>query len=293
MTAEVPFFYIYGEPPREVDSRFVHVERVSDRVAVHNGHVSAHSHPHLHQLSFWREAEGDYLIESERMTLPGTALVVMPAGIVHGFDVPVRGDAIVISMSEGFWADCTEAMDARIVDALAGPRLLDVDEMAEEFGLLFERVEREYRYPSWAQADAMAAYVRLILILIARLGEARNKAGSGVNAQGKRLLTRFHILLERHFRERWSVERYVEELGTTAYLLNNAARGGHDLSAAALVRGRTITEAKRLLLYTALQIFEISTTLGFEDQTHFSRAFRQAVGQSPATWRAVHLAARR
>jgi len=96
------------------------------------------------------------------------------------------------------------------------------------------------------------------------------------------LLSRFQILLDAHFRDRWSVARYVNALGTTAYLLNTATRTGLGCEASAVIHACVKTEAKRLLLYTMLNVTEIATTLGYDDSAHFSCMFRQATGLAPA-----------
>jgi AraC-like DNA-binding protein len=46
-----------------------------------------------------------------------------------------------------------------------------------------------------------------------------------------------------------------------------------------------ITEAKRLMLDTALPLADVALLCGFGDQSYFTRAFSQAVGTSPGQWR--------
>ncbi len=284
MPDELPFYWIYGEAPREVDLHFVHVERVSDRAHIHDGHVRPHRHPHLHQISLWLAGEGIYRLEEQRIALPGAALSVAPAGAVHGFDVTGSSDAIVVSMSDGFKNGCLADTDPRILECVATPLILPIPpERQEEALRLFTGVEREYRHYSWGQKAAVGAHVHLIAVLAARLHETGT--GNPPRPARGRLLQRFHLLIERHFRERWPIARFAAALGTTPYLLNRAAMEGHGLGASAVVRQRTTTEAKRLLLYTMLQITEISATLGYDDPTHFARAFRRETGEQPSVWR--------
>lgn len=285
MGEDLPFYYIYGEAPREVDVLFVHVERVSDRGRFHQGRVRPHRHAHLHQISFWFDGKGTYDMEGIRMPMPASSLTIMPAGTVHGFDVEGSSDAIVITMSAGFKEGCISGTSIRIADSLSAAGLLPLSApLAAEFERLFLRVEEEYRYPSWAQTDAISAYVRLILIMAARLRDA-NDEPFGNSGSAARLLPRFHALLDRHFREHRPVAYYADALATTPYLLNAATISGHGTSAAAMIRNRVIVESKRLLLYTMLQIGEIAAALGYDDPTHFSRAFRRDTGQSPLAWR--------
>jgi AraC family transcriptional regulator, transcriptional activator of pobA len=231
----------------------------------------------------------DNALDGERRALPSAALTIVPAGTVHGFDIDEGCDAIVISISDGFIQDCIFGPERGIADCMREHALIEVpNDMVDEMTHLFERIEVEYQHPSWAQAEVIAAYIRLIIILAGRLRKAvplqQERFGNN------QLLVRFQGLVEQHFRERWPLSAYVEMLGTTLYLLNSAVKVGHGMCASSLVQRRMVTEAKRLLLYTALPVSQISATLGFEDATHFTRSFRRYAGQPPTIWRESQLA---
>jgi AraC-like DNA-binding protein len=46
-----------------------------------------------------------------------------------------------------------------------------------------------------------------------------------------------------------------------------------------------VSEAKRLLYYTELDIKEIAFKLGYDDHTYFSRLFSKTVSMSPSAFR--------
>ncbi|MCY1249297.1 HTH-type transcriptional activator RhaR [compost metagenome] len=46
-----------------------------------------------------------------------------------------------------------------------------------------------------------------------------------------------------------------------------------------------IEKAKDLLQFSPTSLSEIATACGFSDQSHFTRAFVQAVGATPRQWR--------
>jgi AraC family transcriptional activator of pobA len=54
-----------------------------------------------------------------------------------------------------------------------------------------------------------------------------------------------------------------------------------------VIHERVKVEAKRLLLYTMLNVAEAAATLGYDHSAHSSRMFRQATGFAPAEWRRV------
>jgi AraC-like DNA-binding protein len=51
--------------------------------------------------------------------------------------------------------------------------------------------------------------------------------------------------------------------------------------------GKRIDLAKKLLLERDLAVAEIAAHLGFTDQAHLTKAFRQVVGDTPAAWRRI------
>src|SRR3979490_839176 len=53
----------------------------------------------------------------------------------------------------------------------------------------------------------------------------------------------------------------------------------------AYVVGRRLERAGHLMMTSAEPLTEIALSVGFSDQAHLCRLFRQAFGQSPASWR--------
>ena len=49
--------------------------------------------------------------------------------------------------------------------------------------------------------------------------------------------------------------------------------------------GKRIDQARAMLLETDLTIADIAAQLGFSDQAHLTKAFRQLAGETPAAWR--------
>lgn len=286
-----PFYYIYGVPAREADGQFVHVERVLDRAHVHDGHVEPHSHPHLHQISLWRQARGLYLLEGEWVELASDTLTLMPAGVVHGFEIEPPSDAIVVSISMGLSSALLGGGEEGLWAAWRRPAVLPLSpEAARRFDALFSAVEEEYRFPSAHSEEAIACYVRLILIFAARLLEHRSAQTLASPQQA--LVSAFLALVEEKLRARWSIAQYVEALGTTPYLLNAATKAALGRSPSEMLRDRLVEEAKRLLLFSKVTVGEVGFALGFDDPAHFGRFFQTQAGRPPAAWRQEQIARR-
>ncbi|HWV13087.1 MAG TPA: AraC family transcriptional regulator, partial [Sphingobium sp.] len=286
-SAVPPYYFIYGQHIRDLDPRFIHVERISDRAELHHGNVEPHVHPHLHQLSYWLQGEGRFTADGNEYELAPGILTWMPASVVHGFKAAAAADAIVLSLSHDFLANALAHVDAAPVEALARTPLVAriPVELADRVRETFLDLEREHLFPSWGLKHIVSAQVQIIMIMLARLFEA-DRQGQATPPKAATLFSRFLGLLDRRFRDCRTVDAYVALLGTTPYLLNRACREGAGRNASEVIRGRILLEAKRLLHYTALSSGDVAFALGFSDPAHFGRAFRAETGLSPSRWRA-------
>ncbi|MDX8500565.1 helix-turn-helix domain-containing protein [Mesorhizobium sp. VK4C] len=277
----IPEFFVYGEPARALDVGFLHVETVQARASVHRGRVLAHKHPQMAQITFWTGGSGIYRIEDGTWSFSAPTVSFMPSGVVHGFDIEPGTDAIVVSVADAALAAIAEhsalPLDQPVFvagrgDAALWERLTDTIKM----------IQAEY-----AEAQAGAEKILPPLVAVALSGIARLDAQShavtvpAAVALGGRL----RRLIDRHFRDDWPVERYVEELGTTRHLLDRAAHKVLGSGVRQAIGERRLVEAKRLLLFTIRTVEDIAYETGFNDPAYFSRFFRQTVGVSPAAWR--------
>lgn len=95
----------------------------------------------------------------------------------------------------------------------------------------------------------------------------------------------FIELLSASLEIKHSVSFYAEQLNTTPQNLNAICRKEVDQSAADVLSGFIINEAKRLLLYTEQTVTEISFALQFNDPSHFVKYFKKHIGKTPQSFR--------
>ena len=281
--SEVPFYYIYGVPADTAETDSIHIERVSDRRSLHGGHVEAHRHPHLYQISLW-QGGGRYLVDAVWQDLPPRALTIMPPSVAHGFRIEAPADALVISVAMDFVAELKARSGSDAWAVLEGGAVLPLnDDVHARLAAMFGAVDEEYRFSTRHSRSALGCHLQLIVILAERLlGLGSPDAAT---SSDDRLLTAFLLLVDQKLQQRWTLAQYVEALGTTVYLLNRATTAVLGRSAIEIVRERTVTEAQRLLLFSKISASEIGFMLGFDDPAHFARFFRRRTGMSPTCWR--------
>lgn len=96
------------------------------------------------------------------------------------------------------------------------------------------------------------------------------------------LMEKLRMLILEKESSQLSVEQYATLLHISSEELNEICKDSTGLSTKKYILDLKITEAKRLLLFSNLNINEISFHLGFEDPSYFSRLFKKKVNLTPS-----------
>jgi len=95
----------------------------------------------------------------------------------------------------------------------------------------------------------------------------------------------FAALLDSHLSDKHGVSFYASKMAITPKALNNSIRRLTGKTCIDLIQERTLTEAKRLLLYTDKSAKEIAYELNFKDNSYFTRFFSKHTGHTPSTFK--------
>jgi AraC family transcriptional regulator, transcriptional activator of pobA len=281
----IPDYFVYGEPVRALDVGFMHVELVSARKSLHRGHVIAHKHPQMAQITYWTKGGGTYQIEDRSWSFSAPAASYVPSNVVHGFDVSSTSDAIVVSVANDALAGISGALEKLRPEAVF---VHDAGAATDWTALdaTMKLLSREYQQPQASRQHAMLHLVGLASLYIAR------KSGSfdATNlAPHFPLALRLRHLVDLHFRDNWKIERFARELRSTQHLIDKAAHAGFGVPTKQLLTQRRMLEARRLLQFTIRPVEDIAYELGFKDPAYFNREFKKSTGDAPGVWRAKAL----
>jgi AraC family transcriptional activator of pobA len=289
----IPSFFLYGEAPREYDEPTLHVETIEFRWARNHGRIEPHVHRSLHQLIFTTWGRGVALAEGDRVDYRSPALVVVPAGTVHGFEFEPGTHGFVLSIT----ADVLREMAHREpgVDALfrnaatlqLDGKTLRATDLEQAFGMF----AREFARSSPGHALALDGSLEVILANTIRLSSALAGSPDTVAGRHRDLVARFRELIESEFRKNRSLADYASALNVSESRLRNACLSVTEESPMQMVNARILLEAKRELFYTSVPVSEIAYALGFDDPAYFTRFFSQRAGMSPSAFRTRRLGA--
>ena len=82
-----------------------------------------------------------------------------------------------------------------------------------------------------------------------------------------------------------SPQAFAQELAVHTNYLNRAIKTVTGKTTSQLITERLMQEARALLLHANWSISQISDSLGFDEPTHFTKAFRKHTGQTPSAVR--------
>lgn len=286
---EIPSFFLYGEAPRADGEPTLHIEPIGFRSARHHWQISPHVHRTLHQLIFVLRGRGVSLAESAAVEYSPPALIIVPAGTVHGFRFDPGTHGYVLSMTD----DLPRAIAQRDPSAAAlfgrsATIELDDEELkATDLARSLKMLTREFARALPGRSLALAGLLEVVVANVLRLAQPSLGSSEGIASRDHWLVTRFRDLIETGFREAWPLVDYASALKVSESRLRHACMSVTEQSPMQLVHARIVLEAKRQLRYTSGSVSEIAYGLGFDDPAYFTRFFSRRTGLSPRAFRAL------
>ncbi len=283
-SSAVPSFFLYGEPPRPVDDRFLHVEDLDDRSRPSDWTIRPHSHANLHHVFHMTGGGGVVQIEDGFVPFVAPRLLVIPAMLIHGFRYHPESKGQVLTLSESYLSALL-ARGPELDPLMSGFACVPPGD-GTSFPLDLGRLGAELGWRALGHEGAVEARLMAILVDVLRSVRPSLSRGGGLGPDAV-LVARFRKIVEERFRERLAVEDYARTLDVGVPRLRKACRATLK-SPRRIIEDRTVLEAKRLLLYSAMTVAEVGYSVGFCDPAYFSRVFSKRVGEAPFDFRVRH-----
>jgi AraC family transcriptional activator of pobA len=225
--------------------------------------------------------------ETQRQTFGAPALLIVPAGVVHGFAFEQDTEGYVVTLADALLRDLARDEPAfKSLFATAACSSLAGDPTGlQELADTMPKLRRELVWKAPASAAAAAARLTTVLVNAVRaLHEPSGVESAGGNPRAA-LVARFREKIEVHLRTGLSVAQYAKALSVTPARLRAACLEITGKPPARVLEDRLLLEAKRNLTYTNMTVAETAYHLGFTDPAYFSRFFSKRTGEAPAAFR--------
>ncbi|WP_432217590.1 helix-turn-helix domain-containing protein [Pseudomonas kribbensis] len=279
----IPVFKLYGESLDWPTPDLLHCETISKRSREHQWEIKPHRHADLCQLLFVFKGQAELEIEGQRTQLNEAAIQILPPLSVHGFRFSEDVEGFVVTLATPL-INHLQAQLGSAVQALAQAESYPAGQDAEYLNSLFAALQAEYNGHQPAREMLMHSLVSVIMVWVSRQAIRRHNASQRPQRQ-REYLNGFIQLVEETYRQHVKVEDLAHRLGISVSHLNGTCRELAGQPALQIMHERQLLEAKRLLTYTSMTIYEMSEVLGFSDPTNFTRLFRRRVGISPKAFR--------
>lgn len=279
----IPVFKLYGESLDWPTPDLLHCETISKRSREHQWEIKPHRHADLCQLLFVFKGQAELEIEGQRTQLKEAAIQILPPLSVHGFRFSEDVEGFVVTLATPL-INHLQAQLGSAVQALAQAESYPAGKDAEYLNSLFAALQAEYNGHQPAREMLMHSLVSVIMVWVSRQAIRRHNATQRPQRQ-REYLNGFIQLVEETYRQHVKVEDLAHRLGISVSHLNGTCRELAGQPALQIMHERQLLEAKRLLTYTSMTIYEMSEVLGFSDPTNFTRLFRRRVGISPKAFR--------
>jgi AraC family transcriptional activator of pobA len=285
----IPSFVLYGEaasPAGRTDA--VHIEDIPTRSRKYLWRIASHRHAGQGQCVYITLGAVRVELEGVRRDLQAPALIVVPAGTVHGFRFRSDTQGYVLTVDMQRLMDLApSAQQAPIAGLFSLARELDLSAspaLSARVEPLLERLLQEFRQPESLHAPISGWLACSVLWLFAS-GTRAASATFTANSQDAERLRRFRQLIEDRYLRHWPVARYARQLNLSEASLNRLCRRLAGTTAFELLQERLALEARRRLLYVGGSVAAIGRELGFDDPAYFCRFFRRRMGVSPSAFR--------
>jgi AraC family transcriptional activator of pobA len=283
----IPIYLLYGEAPQRISAPMLHIETIEARSAGHHWKIEPHVHHVLHQVLLVLRGRGVVMADGQCAQYRPPAVVLTPAGAVHGFEFEPGTRGYVISVSVELMRGL--AQHERAVAALfAQPAMVELkptELAATDLAQGVRMLAREFARPEARDGLALRGCLEVLLGNLLRLVRALPNPADPVAGKRRQLMARFNELVECRFRDNPGVAELARELHVSASRLRSVCLASTGQSPLQLIHARVLLEAKRQLHYTNNPVGEVARALGFDDPAYFTRFFTRLAGESPRAFR--------
>jgi len=285
---QIPSYSLYGETPgaiRPTDA--LHIEDIQSRSRKYLWKIGSHRHTGLCQCVYVTAGPVVADLEGSQAEFAGPAVIIIPAGAVHGFGFHAESQGYVLTISlDRLLSMASSLHQAPIAALFLVPRVIGLASdplLAARAAGLFDKLIQEFRQPE--SPGPQVGWLACSVLWILASGIHATTAIPPSDRYELDRLRRFRLLVETHYQKHWPVKRYARQLAFSESSLNRICRNLTGGTAFDIVQQRLALEARRRLVYVAGSVAAIAAELGFKDTAYFCRFFRRHTGVSPTEFR--------
>lgn len=241
--------------------------------------------PHKHDffiINLFESAKGVHNIDFHDYPIANKQVHVLFPGQVHTWSIKPATTGYQLMIQPNFFERFAPFFRFSFSNYMNHPVIPLTNDNFKLLKYEFDAIKDELSSPNSVQ-EVISARAAVIAAIVSK--EAENIFTELKVFQSNPRLAKFHMLIDKFYKQEKLVGFYAARLNISANYLNVLCKTHLHVSATKLIQQRVLLEAKRLLQTTDLSIKEIAFELGFVDHAYFSNFFKAQAGITPTQFR--------
>ncbi len=250
-------------------------------------HLSKSHRHNFYTFIFPLKGQGTHVIDFEEYELDVGRLFFINYDQIHSWNIKGELKGYVILFSRTFYNLIFTGNEFIKSDSALDNLPSYIDIAPEEMGswtVLFESIYYEFLKGEEFSNEIICLFLKACVLKIQQSPEQSNYRNIKTDHKNA-LVQEFKLLLSQHYKEMKLTKDYSKMLSITPNYLNAVVKEVLGKAAGTLIKNRVVLEAKRLLAHSDLSVRQVSLELGFSDNSHFGKYFRNEVGMTPVDFR--------
>ncbi|MGK6351067.1 helix-turn-helix domain-containing protein [Parapedobacter sp. DT-150] len=242
--------------------------------------TAPHKHHSYFEFVFLIKGGGSHTIDGKQYVIFPPVLFIIRREQIHHWELTGEPEGYVLIIKKQYVDDSLDKALKELLSTVSAYTCLyihDPNSIASLFGLLLQ----EWKQALAHRSDVVEGLLKALLAKVLQQAQPEKQWRAGTTD----IFQRFETLLGQTDTLRNSVAHYASLLNTTPQNLNTVCRRAAGQSAAVVLAGHLLGEAKRLLLYTDMTASQIAAQLDFRDSSHFIKYFKRHTQTTPHAFR--------
>lgn len=279
---------IYGEEDRDINPYFLFIEPLEWNKEKHKGFIKPHLHSNLFQIIIINSGEVLFVANNVEKLITKATIILIPEDNLHSlkFEKPSKGWTMSIAIN---LKDELLEKHPIIQSFPQSVKIIEKFNEGNTYKLILDlcsQIYDEQNNTDQGQYIFNTSMVGLIMYYIDKV-IASLKTETTFNNHRKEYihLRAFKKSIKQKIDASKKVKDYAAELRITPTHLNRLCNSLTGISASQSIYNILISESKKYLNHSSFTISEIAYLLNYKSPSHFSKSFRNQVGESPKTYR--------
>lgn len=284
MSRREEIYYVYLDKNNAIPF-FIEIEKDWSQQSTSRPHRHAY-----HEIIWVRKGTGLHLIDGRPVPITPNSVSLIAQGQVHTTVEAQQIQGYTLGFDDSFLSSESRLAPLSfrtMFNYLYEQQTFAIPDDEQQIGdRLLELIVHEFLVAQKSESYTVLRHlVCAFLAQIERIQRLSQRQRIAITSSQEQIYHAFLHLLEAHVYRQHSVTFYAQMLKRSPAQLNQIMQEMLGKTTKRVILERLLLEARRKLQFTDLSVKEVAASLGFRDQFHFSKLFKQEIGFTPLEYR--------